>query len=309
MNLQQLRYFLAAVDHGSFSAAADALRLAPPSVAEPVRRLEGELGLVLFVRDPRRLRLTDAGAAFVPRARHVLRALEEAQQAMGELRDLRGGVVSFGIFRNADYYGLERIAARFLADHPGMRLRLFGQNSAEVADAVRDGSAEAGLVVLPVADDELRLRPLLRDEVLFVTADPAAVPARGRIDLRRLCRRPLALYDAHWGASDPTRRQLAERVQQAALALEPVLEVERVEGALRCVVAGAADTLAAGAVVRALAPELPTASLQPPLYDTVAVVTRRGAQLSPATRAFLEVAEAQLAALAARMPSVELVDG
>jgi DNA-binding transcriptional LysR family regulator len=308
MNLQQLRYFLAAVEHGSFSAAADALHLAPPSVSEPIRRLEGELGLVLFERDRRRLRLTDAGTALVPRARHVLRALDEAGQAMGDLRDLRGGVANFGLFRNADYYDLEGLADQFLAAHPGMRLRLFGQNSAEVATAVRAGRAEAGLVVLPVPDDEqLALRPVLRDEVLYVSADERRT--RRRIDLRRLCESPLVLYDAHYAGEDPTRRQLSERVQQEALALDPVLEVERVEGALRCVRAGLGDSIVAGSVLRAAAPDLHAVGLEVPLYDTIAVVTRRGAQLSPATRAFLDVAERRIAALAAGSPTAELVTG
>lgn len=307
MNLQQLRYFLAAIEHGSFSAAADALRLAPPSVSESVRRLEAELGLVLFARDRRRLRLTDAGTALAPRARHVLRAVDEAAETMGELRALRGGVASFGLFRNADYYDLEGIAATFLAEHPGMRLQLFGQNSAEVADAVRSGRVEAGLIVLPVPDDDLELRPLIRDEVLFVSADRRQTGRR--IDLARLCGRPLVLYDAHYGAEDPTRRQLLQRVQQRALSLDPVLEVERVEGALRCVAAGTCDSIAAGSVLRAAAPSLPAVGLDPPLYDTVAVVTRRGAPLSPATRAFVAVAERRLAALATSSPSAELVDG
>jgi DNA-binding transcriptional LysR family regulator len=308
MNLQQLRYFAAAVDHGSFSAAADALHLAPPSISEPIRRLEAELGLVLFERDRRRLRLTDAGSALLPRARHVLRALEEAGQAMGDLRDLRGGVAGFGLFRNADYYDLEGLAEDFLRAHPGMRLRLFGQNSAEVAEAVRAGRAEAGLVVLPVPDDEqLALRPVLRDEVLLVGA--AQGHPRDRVDVRGLCERPLVLYDAHYAGEDPTRRQLNERVQQAALTLDPVLEVERVEGALRCVRAGLGDSIVAGSVLRATAPDLPAVGLDPPLYDTIAVVTRRGAQLSPATGAFLAIAERRIAALAASSPTAELVAG
>lgn len=304
MNLQQLRYFLAAVDHGSFSAAADELQLAPPSISEPIRRLESELGLVLFEREGRRLRPTAAAGALVPRARHVLRALDEAGQTMGDLRELHGGVASFGLFRNADHYDIEGLADAFLAEHPGMRLRLVGQSSAEVAEAVRAGGLEAGLVVLPVLDDEqLSVRPLLRDEVLFVSADERQT--RRRLDIRRLCERPLVLYTRE----DPTRRQLAARAQEEALTLEPVLEVERVEGALRCVASGIGDSVAAGTVLQRSAPELHTAGLEPPLYDTVAVVTRRGAQLSPATRAFLNVVERRLAALAGSSATAELVPG
>src|SRR5918997_565655 len=68
MTLQQLRYFLAAADRGSFSAAAEELLLAQPSLSEQIRRLEGELGVPLFVRAGRRLELTEAGRLFPPHA-------------------------------------------------------------------------------------------------------------------------------------------------------------------------------------------------------------------------------------------------
>ncbi len=61
MTLQQLRYFLATAEHGSFSAAAGELHLAQPSVSEQVRLLESELGVALFVRAGRSLALTEAG--------------------------------------------------------------------------------------------------------------------------------------------------------------------------------------------------------------------------------------------------------
>src|ERR671933_425733 len=61
VTLLQLEYFVAAVEHGSFSAAAAVLHVAQPSLSEQIRRLEDRLGVVLFVRTNRRLVLTDAG--------------------------------------------------------------------------------------------------------------------------------------------------------------------------------------------------------------------------------------------------------
>ena len=68
MTLQQLQYVLAAFEHGSFSAAADALHLAQPSLSEQVRRLEAELGVALFPRVGRGLVATEAGRALRPHA-------------------------------------------------------------------------------------------------------------------------------------------------------------------------------------------------------------------------------------------------
>ena len=66
MTLQQLRYFLAAAEHGSFTAAARSLYIAQPSLSEQVRQLEAELGVDLFVRAGRGIALTEAGRAFRP---------------------------------------------------------------------------------------------------------------------------------------------------------------------------------------------------------------------------------------------------
>jgi DNA-binding transcriptional LysR family regulator len=72
VTLQQLTYFLAAAEYGSFTAAADALHLARPSVSEQIAHLEDELGVSLFVRAGRRLELTDAGRLLRPEAERTL---------------------------------------------------------------------------------------------------------------------------------------------------------------------------------------------------------------------------------------------
>ena len=78
MTLQQLTYFLAAVEHGSFSAAAESLFMAQPSLSEQIRRLEAELGVALFARGGRGLELTEAGRLFRPHAERTVGAGEMA---------------------------------------------------------------------------------------------------------------------------------------------------------------------------------------------------------------------------------------
>ena len=80
MTLQQLAYFLSAAEHGSFSAAADSLHMAQPSLSEQIRRLEAELGVSLFARTGRRLELTEAEASTkrlgAARASELVRVLQ-----------------------------------------------------------------------------------------------------------------------------------------------------------------------------------------------------------------------------------------
>ena len=199
MTLQQLTYFLAAVEHGSFSAAAQSLFMAQPSLSEQIRRLEAELGVPLFARAGRGLELTEAGRLLRPHAERTVAAAQDAAESVREVRDLTGGTVAFGTFGSAHHYLLGGLVEDFRTRHPNVRVRAIGQNSAEVADEVREGRLEAGLVVLPVDDRGLEVRPAMREELLYVSADPERVL---RADDDRAPRRR---------AADPLRRALGRR--------------------------------------------------------------------------------------------------
>jgi DNA-binding transcriptional LysR family regulator len=297
MTLQQLRYFLAAADKGSFSAAAESLLMAQPSLSDQIRKLEAELGVALFTRAGRRLALTDAGRMLRPHAERTLAAAEEAVESVKEVRTLTGGTVSFGTFGSAHHYLLGGLVQDFRRRHPDVRVRVVGQNSVEVADAVRDGVLEAGLVALPIDDGGLEVRPSIREENHYVSASPQRTVTPKTIE--ELAAAPLILYDARWGPVDPMRRQLAERAQRAGVRLEPEIEVEYLTAALDLAARRLGDTIADPSVLvtRGYARTLTTVSLDPPLYDTYAFITRRNAHLSPATRTFMQLAEKRVTAM------------
>ena len=296
MTLQQLTYFLAAAEHRSFSAAAAALHMAQPSLSEQIRRLEAELGAPLFVR-ARKLELTEAGRLLHPQAERTLAAAQEALDSVREVRELESGTATFGTFGNAPYYLLSDLVQDFRARYPGVRVRLLGQNSSEVADAVRDGRIEGGLIVLPIDDRGLDITPAVDDELLYLSADPERV--KSPMTIERLAEAPLILYDARFGWDDPTRRQLAERAQRAGVTIEAVIEVEYIEAALDLAARGLGDTIGTRRVAlgRGFARRLHRVGFDPPVIDTFAFITRRNAHLSPATRAFMSLAAKRMEAL------------
>ena len=297
MTLQQLQYVLAAIEHGSFSAAAEVLHLAQPSLSEQVRRLEAELGVALFQRVGRGLVLTEAGRALRPHAEAALASVERARDSVGAIRGLRGGLAAFGTFGTARTYLGTDLVEDFRTRYPDVRVRIVGQNSSDTAEAIRAGELEAGLVVLPIDDRGLVVRPAMRDEVLYVSTDPARL--RRPMTIARLADAPLILSEASWGAQDPTRRQLTELAQRAGVAIEPQIDVEDVEVALELAARGLGDTIAPRGMLRRLAPErLGWVPFAEPLYETFAFTWRRGAQLSPATREFMTFAERRLDAIA-----------
>jgi DNA-binding transcriptional LysR family regulator len=300
MTLQQVEYFLAAIRHGSFSAAADALHLAQPSLSEQVRRLEAELGVALFQRAGRRLVPTEAARALQPHAERVLAAVDAARASVAEVRELRGGIATFGTFGTARYYPGTDLIAAFRRRHPGVRIRIVGLNSAEVVEAVREGQLEAGLVSLPIDDRGLDVQPVMRDEIVYASVDAAHL--RRTMTIEALAQAPLILPDASYGTEDPTRRQLAELAQRAGVSIEPEIDVEDVEAAVDLAAQGLGDTIVARGILLALGPRVPKrlgwVPFEEPVYDTFAFIWRRGAQLSPASREFLRLATERLEELA-----------
>jgi len=296
MTLNQLRAFLIAARTGSFTAAAGRMRMSQASVSELVRRLEEEYHLPLFARQPRRLVLTTAGEALLPYAEQAVNAADSGEQTLLALRSLGGGVATFGVLRNADYYFLADLVKEFHQAHPKIQVRLVGQNSVDVAASVAAGQLEAGLVVLPIDDAGLRVRPLLRDEVLFASADPAHLAEP--MTTRRLAEAQLILYDAHYGWRDPTRRQLADRAQLEGVKLEAMIEVENVEAALGLVARGVGDTFLSRAVAESSAfpAGVGTVPFAEPVYDTIALVQRESMTLSPATAEIARLAQRMLLA-------------
>ena len=298
LSLQQIRCFCTTLELGSFTAAATALRVSQPAVAEQVRKLEQALGADLFIRAGRGVVPTEAGRAFAEHAARSLRAVEDAADSVGELTALRSGTVAVGVFGGPSAWRMDEVVAAFLRRHPNVSVRLVGRNSSAVADRVRRGDLEAGVVLLPVDDDMLDVRPIARDEVLYVSADPGRT--RHAATIERLAATPLVFYDAESADGDPIRRQLVERAQALGLRLRPRVEVELKDIAVRLVAAGIGDTYLPSAYTAA--PYYPaglgTTSFSPALHDTFAIVTRSGARLSAGVRELLEDVEAHMGSVA-----------
>src|ERR671914_1228057 len=251
MTLQQLTYFLAAAEHGSFTAAADALHLARPSVSEQIAHLEAELGVALFVRTGRRLELTDAGRLLRPEAERTLAAASDASDVVRRARTLIGGTASLGTFSTAHHLLLPGLVEDFARRHPQVAIRVVGENSVQLADAVRAGRLEAGLVALPIDDDGLEVGAAIAEfEVVYASTDPSRIVRT--ITIEQLAEAVLVLPEARWGDEDPTRRQLAERAQRAGVTIWPRIEVQHANAALQLAARGTADTLITRALLDTL---------------------------------------------------------
>lgn len=289
MTMTQLRAFLAAYSLGSFTAAAAELGTSQASVSELISRLEEEAGLSLFTRGGRGLIPTTAAVDLRDHAQRSVTAFDNGIEALHLIASMEGGVCTFGVLRNARYYGLSDLAQRFHRRYPTVKLRMVGLNSALIADSVAAGQVEAALVVLPIAATGLLVTPLFQDEVVYASAKRDA--AKGPMTIEEMATTRLVLYDAYAGWTDPTRKQIRERAQLRGLRIEPIMEVEHVESALSLVSDGAVDTIVCKAVAAdpAFPHNVSTTRFDEPIYDTVALIQREGSYLSPATVKMVEL--------------------
>ncbi len=201
MDVRQLEIFLEVAHRLNFTAAARALHIAQPAVSQSIAKLEGDLGIALFDRHGRTVRLSEAGNRLAPYAEHILAEVAAAHQAIAEIRVQAAGRVSVGVTPTVATHLLPRILAKFRACCPRVEVTLREGGARGVVSMIERGAVELGIVVLPVEVAGITTDPLFTEELLLATArdSPIAVGARGgAVDLRVAAHEPFILYGASY---------------------------------------------------------------------------------------------------------------
>jgi DNA-binding transcriptional LysR family regulator len=292
MDERRLRYFLAVAEEGGVTRAAKRLRIAQPSLSQALRAFESELGVVLFHRVGRGVRLSSAGEQLVGPARQVLRAMDDARNAISGVVELRLGKLELATLATLAVDPMAGLIGRFRDRYPGIEVDVYEpETAAGVSALVREGACELGAAHLPIPAEGLIERPLGEQELLFVLP-----PRRGRGKAVREEERPLRarelaetpLVVAPRGTS--TRMLLDQALEAVGVTPRIAVETAAREAIVPLVLSGAGAALLPaplarearrrGAVVRSSAPRI---------ARRIGLVHRDG-PLSAAARAFLAVA-------------------
>jgi DNA-binding transcriptional LysR family regulator len=299
LSLHQLRCFLTAYEHGSLTAAAEELGYAQPSVSEQIRALEKSLGADLFRRVGRGVVPTTVADELRPHAERTLAAAAEAQKAVADVRALETGTIRFGMFGTARLYAGAGLVADVLARHPGVRVELVGQNSTDVQEDLRRGRIEAAMIAVPTVSEGMAVTPVAKDELVYISADPERL--QSPVTAHRLSQASLVMPETTWRATDSTRMVLRQMLHETGRNPQTRIEVEDVETAVELVGMGLADSVvprgAAEQLLPRLAPGAGWVSLRPRQFDTLAIVHRAGAVLSPAAQLMIELATRRIQAI------------
>ncbi|MCK1818514.1 LysR family transcriptional regulator [Streptomyces sp. XM83C] len=188
MELQQMRYVVAVAETNSFTRAAQRCLVVQSALSHQIARLEQELGAKLFERTTRRVRLTPAGAAFLPAARQCLEAAEravvEVAAAVGEVR----GRLSVGLIPSVAAVDIPRALRDYRQRYPQVRISLRVGASDDLVEQVKQGAIEVAFLGLPTTSrpEGVNCRELARDRLVAVVAPDHPLADEPAVDLARL---------------------------------------------------------------------------------------------------------------------------
>lgn len=239
MELRQLRYFVAIVDHGSLSRAALVLHVAQPALTQQLRQLEDELGVQLLHRSAQGVLSTDAGKLFYEHAQAILKQVSDAQAAVVQSAERPSGSVTLGLPHSISNALALPLLVAIRERYPEITLQLTEELTGNLAEQLR-----AGRVNLAVLLDDGQLggfvaTPLVEEALYFICRADAAPPRRTTLSLREALDTTLILPGLQHGV----RPRIESVARSAGLAARDVIEINSIAILKSAILAGMGATL------------------------------------------------------------------
>ncbi|MFG1608438.1 LysR family transcriptional regulator [Actinoplanes sp. NPDC049265] len=202
MELRQLAVFVTVAEEMSITKAARRHHVVQSAVSATLRTLERQLGVELVARTTHKVELTEAGQVFLPEARRVLAAADEAQHVIQQLRGGLRGTLRLGTMQSDSLIGVSvpGLISRFIAAHPDMSVDVRYGGSVEHAEALRRSRLDLAYVALPPAEARgLTLRTVHAETMGLVVPDGHHLAGRERVELAELADEPFVDSEPAWG--------------------------------------------------------------------------------------------------------------
>jgi DNA-binding transcriptional LysR family regulator len=287
MELRQLEHFVAVADEQHFTRAAARVHVVQSSLSASIKALEGELGELLFVRDNRRVTMTEAGRALLPSARAVLAAVDEGRDAVAGLQGVLRGHLHVGAIQTLGVVDLAALLADFRKAHSGVTVRLNWGTAADLARAVVDGELDIAFIDGPVDRAKLMTTDLGHDALVLAMRrdDPLAHRRTIRLSDAALRDREFVEY----GARSGLRAQIDAACARSKLARRIACEVNNMQYLVEMVRSGAGLSLLPPAAIRPVHDDVIGIPVVPALRRDMCAVVPLGRPPLSAARALLDL--------------------
>jgi DNA-binding transcriptional LysR family regulator len=287
VNLRHLSVFHGVARAGSVNAAARLLHTSQPAVSRELRTLEERLGVVLFDRLPRGMRLTEAGQVLLDYAERIFGLEAAAERAIRELADLESGQLAIGASNTIGTYLLPAFVASFHVRYPKLSVSLEVGNTEEIVKGVLDSRFVLGFVEGRVRDEAIEAREFRRDRIVAVVAPRHPLATARALSVRSLAESPSIMREPGSGTREIVERAFARH----RLTLRCGLQINSSEALKRAALEGGGvgwiselcvvEELRSGRLVALKTPRL---SLERALYT----LRLRGRHLNRSSLAFLQ---------------------
>lgn len=199
MELRQLRYFIAVAEELHFGRAAEREHIAQPALSQQVRRLERELGVPLFDRTSRRVRLTEPGRVFVDLARGVLDHVDDAIARARQAAQGKEGRLRLAYANGSDRGAPAAAVDRFRAEHPRVELTLSTQYDEASRAQLRADEVDAAFFWMPLGDfDDLAYQRVTSEVLVVAMSECHALAPLDRVTPEEVAAEPLVWFARHW---------------------------------------------------------------------------------------------------------------
>ena len=282
MDLTLLRSLLAVADTGTITGAARRLNVTQPALSRRIRQLEEHLGVTLLDRGRKGVALTAIGELVLPEARILAERYDNLRAEVAARTRLEGGTVRIGGGATAVSFVLPGAIAAYQLDHPSVRFEVREAGSREVTDTVADGRSELGIVTLPVASREVVAEPLLEDQIVPICSHNHPLARTSDVDISDLAGLGLVGFEA----GSAIRRLIDGALRAAGVEMNVVMELRSISTIVRMVMStgNLAFVSQMGVQSETGVRALNVRGLN--IRRELAVITRKGAQLSPAAASF-----------------------
>lgn len=180
MELLHLKYFQTVARHEHMTRAAKELQVAQPALSQMIARLEGEIGVSLFDRQGRQIRLNSYGKAFL---RHVDEAFAALQAGLQEVADMAGGMNGSISLAVLPFHVLGDLLKAYRNVHPHVRFRVNQHTSLSMMHELRSGKIDLCITALPIEEAGIEWIPLLQDEIFLIVPVGHRFASRASIHL------------------------------------------------------------------------------------------------------------------------------
>ncbi|UNC91549.1 LysR family transcriptional regulator [Candidatus Contubernalis alkaliaceticus] len=186
MELHQLEYVLAVAKYQGFTRAAEEIKVSQPSLSQQISKLESELGISIFVRTTRSVRLTQAGAEFAAHAERIMAEIKRAEQSIKKYLSVEKGQLSIGAIPIIGHYRIPNLLASFQSKFPDIKINIIEEQCELLLGMIHSAKIDAAILSQNNFDSMLNYYPLETDHMVVVINKDHPFSHKDYLELREL---------------------------------------------------------------------------------------------------------------------------